>query len=70
MIINAEDNLNIKSDINKIVLATLSALSPEKAILYVRKVIKEDNAALIADNNFEIEVKDKNMLVIHIQSFY
>lgn len=50
--------MNLKSDINKIVLAALNALSPEKAILYTRKVIKEDNAALIADGSFEIEVRN------------
>ncbi|GAB1859552.1 UDP-glucose:glycoprotein glucosyltransferase [Camponotus japonicus] len=55
IIINEEDNVNLKSDINKIVLAALNALSPERAILYTRKVIKEDNAALIADGSFEIE---------------
>lgn len=49
--------MNPKSDINKIVLAAISTLSPEKAILYVRKILKEDNAALIADDNFEIEVR-------------
>ncbi|XP_067203382.1 UDP-glucose:glycoprotein glucosyltransferase isoform X3 [Linepithema humile] len=55
IIINAENDENLKSDINKIVLSALNALSPERAILYVRKVIKEDNAALIADGNFNIE---------------
>lgn len=57
VIINAENDANVKSDINKIVLAALSALSPENAILFVRKVLKEANAALIADNKFEIEVR-------------
>lgn len=37
-------------------LAAISALSPEKTILYMRKILKEDNAALIANGNFEIEV--------------
>ncbi|XP_011150844.1 UDP-glucose:glycoprotein glucosyltransferase isoform X1 [Harpegnathos saltator] len=55
VIINAKDDWNLKSDINKIVLAALNALSPERAILYIRKVIKEENAALIANGNFEIE---------------
>ncbi|XP_050455971.1 UDP-glucose:glycoprotein glucosyltransferase isoform X2 [Cataglyphis hispanica] len=55
IIVNAEGNVNSKSDINKIVLAALNALSPERAILYTRKVIREDNAALIADGSFEIE---------------
>ncbi|KAL0109124.1 hypothetical protein PUN28_014311 [Cardiocondyla obscurior] len=55
IIINAKDDVNLKSDINKIVLAAISALSPEKAILYMRKILKEDTAALIANNNFEIE---------------
>lgn len=57
VVINAKDDSNVKSDINKIVLAALNALSPERAILYIRKVIKEENAALIANGNFEIEVK-------------
>lgn len=57
IIINAKNDENSKSDINKIVLSALNALSPERAILYARKVIKEDNAALIANGNFKIEVK-------------
>lgn len=57
VIINTKDDSNVKSDINKIVLAALNALSPEKAILYIRKIIKEENAALIASGNFEIEVR-------------
>ncbi|XP_011860081.1 PREDICTED: UDP-glucose:glycoprotein glucosyltransferase isoform X1 [Vollenhovia emeryi] len=55
VIINAKDDANFKSDINQIALAAISALSPEKAILYMRKILKEDNAALIASGNFEIE---------------
>jgi len=39
------------------VLAAISALTPEKVILYVRKILKEDNVALIANGNFEIEVR-------------
>lgn len=50
--------MNSKSDINKIILAALNALSPERAILYTRKVIRENNAALIADGSFEIEVRN------------
>ncbi|KYM95086.1 UDP-glucose:glycoprotein glucosyltransferase, partial [Cyphomyrmex costatus] len=55
IIINAKDDTNLKSDINKIVLAAINALSPEKAILYMRKILKEDTVALIANDNFEIE---------------
>jgi len=47
------------------VLAAISALTPEKAILYVRKILKEDNVALIANGNFEIEVRYIHMY-IHI----
>ncbi|XP_011341647.1 UDP-glucose:glycoprotein glucosyltransferase isoform X1 [Ooceraea biroi] len=55
VIVNAEERANPKSDVNKIVLAALAALSPERAILYMRKIIKDDAAALIANGNFEIE---------------
>ncbi|XP_076640007.1 UDP-glucose-glycoprotein glucosyltransferase [Colletes latitarsis] len=57
VIINSPSGPNDDSttDINQIVLAALDGLPIDKVLRFVRKVIQEDVAGVIADGKFEIE---------------
>ncbi|XP_053979752.1 UDP-glucose:glycoprotein glucosyltransferase isoform X1 [Hylaeus volcanicus] len=57
VIINSptDENVDGTSDINKIVLAALNGLPIDKVMRFIRKVIQEDVARLIADGKFDIE---------------
>ncbi|KAG7199513.1 hypothetical protein KM043_014130 [Ampulex compressa] len=55
VIINDVDNDDSKMNINNVVLAALNSLPPDKAILYINKIIQEDVVSAITAGTYEIE---------------
>lgn len=51
------NNVDNTADINKIALAALNSLPTEKAKYFIRNVIQEDVANVIATGHFNIEVR-------------
>lgn len=46
------------TDINQIVLAAFNNLPVDKAMRFIRNVIQEEVASIIADGKFDIEVSN------------
>lgn len=60
MIIN--DDEKVDSKINTLALTALNNMPRDKAVIYLNNLLKESNAKLIEEGNFEVEEELKNHL--------